>query len=365
MYGVTQRFLDALRASHKVRLWVDVYQRTPLVRLYRNVPISGGKVTIDASSQVRRTLDLTVSDPALMPTVNNLLAPHGHELWVLRGIEYPNGQVEWTPLGLFRVDAVNWDVGGGSFSITATDRSRHVADARFEAPRRSNTALTVPGQISQLVKDVISNAAVSDTTGSTTSTPDVTWERDRWEAIEELATSIGAEAYFGASADVKIRKVPAITDKVVWYVDAGETGVMVTGDRALSRESVYNVVVATGESTEGTTPAYGIAEDTDPASPTYIGGQFGRVPRFYASPLLATNSQAALAAATLLEKVRSLNRQLDLSCVPNPALDVGDVIQVRFPDGSVERHILDRIEVPLDATSPMALGTRTSRAEEE
>jgi hypothetical protein len=45
--------------------------------------------------------------------------------------------------------------------------------------------------------------------------------------------------------------------------------------------------------------------------------------------------------------------------VPNPALEAGDVIRVRFPDGSTETHLVDAFDVPLDADNAMNITTRS------
>src|SRR5688572_10172044 len=66
------------------------------------VSILAGAVTLDASADVRSTLDLTVDGTALWPTfANSLLAPYGNEIFVRRGIQYGIGVTEWVSLGYF------------------------------------------------------------------------------------------------------------------------------------------------------------------------------------------------------------------------------------------------------------------------
>jgi hypothetical protein len=60
-----------------------------------------------------------------------------------------------------------------------------------------------------------------------------------------------------------------------------------------------------------------------------------------------------------------MSRQLTLSCVPNPALDSGDVIRVRFPDGATETHLVDGFTVPLEPGSAMSIQTRSSQPQLE
>lgn len=369
MFGVSAGFLAALRTSHQAVVRVDSYTAGGLTRLASNLPIAEGAVTADASSQVRRTLDVTISDPGLMPYgETGVLSPYGTELYVLRGIRYPTGATEWCPLGMFRVDDVQRGLADQGVRVTGVDRSKAVADRRFEKPRRpTGGATTRVGWITTLVREVFTGLPATDTTGNTEPMPYPTpvWERERWGAIEELATSIGAEAFFDARGGLVIRSEPVITNPVAWWVDAGASGVLVDGARNISRERTYNVVVATGEPLGNFAPARAVVADTSPASPTRVDGPFGRVPRFYNSPLLRTTTQATKAATALLGRVRSLNRQLELSLVPNPALEPGDVIEVRLDDGSRERHLIDKVTCPLDPATAMSLSTRSTNPDEE
>ena len=127
--------------------------------------------------------------------------------------------------------------------------------------------------------------------------------------------------------------------------------------RRLTREGVYNGVVATGEGLDRETPVRAVVVDTDKTSPTYWYGPFGKVPRFFSSPLITTSGQAALAAATMLTKQLGLPYAVDLSLVPNPALEPYDPITVRYP-GRSEVHVLDRLTIPLTADGPLTASTR-------
>jgi len=131
------------------------------------------------------------------------------------------------------------------------------------------------------------------------------WDRDRDAAIVALLTSAGAELFFDDTGLIVARNQPRLTSALVWTVDAGESGVLLTADRERSRARTYNTVVVTCESIDGLVPwAPQIAYDDDPASPTYYLGPFGLVPYFYVSPLLTTTAQA-LAAAKTMERLLS------------------------------------------------------------
>jgi hypothetical protein len=164
---------------------------------------------------------------------------------------------------------------------------------------------------------------------------------------------------------VLVIKDPPDATSPVWEASAGRDGVLVTLQRSLGRDGVYNAVVATGEALDDTPPSYGVAYDLDPASPTYWNGPFGKVPRFYNSPLLTTDLQAATAAESLLAQSTGLPYAVDFSQIPNPALEPFDPVRVVYPVDRLstphrksETHILVRLGIPLTPNGVMAATTR-------
>lgn len=365
MFAVSAAFTEALRESHNVVLRLDAYRGGVL--LASDLPIAGGEVVCDATSQVRRELRVTVADPALAPGVDTaaILSPYGTDLAPYRGIRFPDGTVEWVPLGLFRVDKVHADLQAGVIGVTGPDRSKRVADDRFLLPAQSVTTNTVPAEIARLIHATLPAVTVADSTGSTTLAQLVTWEQDRWAAVEQLADAIGAEAFFDVAGNVVIRNPPVPAAATIgWWLDVGAHGVLIGGEQDTTRERTYNGVVVSGEQTDGTAPVAATVTDDDPASATYWSGPYGHVPMFYSSPLITTTAQAMAAAQTILNRTRGLVRQINLTAVPNPALEAGDVIGVLFPDGTAERHVVDSVTIPLDATTAMTVATRSGTPEQ-
>jgi hypothetical protein len=204
---------------------------------------------------------------------------------------------------------------------------------------------------------------VRDLTGNVSLTPALTWDRDRWSSLTDLALSIGAEIVFGVDGTALIQPVPKVTNTVVWTVNYNE--ITITGTRELDRSQTYNAVVASGERTDNVAPARAVAYDTNPSSPTYVGNPvgsspFGLVPAFYSSPVLTTTAACLKAATTILGRVRGMTRRVSFECIPNPAVDVGDVMRINLPDGSSEVHIIDSIQIPLSVDGTMRVTTRTS-----
>ena len=195
-------------------------------------------------------------------------------------------------------------------------------------------------------------------------------ERDRHQTLRDLVTSLGKIGYFDHRGIFVVRTASTVTGEPDWMIDAGRDGVLVKMSRAITREGIYNVVVASGEATDTSPPAHATVADLSATSPTRYGGPFGPVPRFYTSPFITSTQQARDAASVLLRKSLGLPYQVALASIPNPALEPDDVIQVRYlaSTGSLslrsEAHIIDEVTIPLDVNSPVTMRTRKQYGED-
>jgi hypothetical protein len=358
VYSVTPTFLAALRESHTAIAQVDAYLSGSLIA--SDMPISGGTVTVNSGTGVRRTLDVTITDRSLWTVLDTI----GVELYAYRGIRYPSGDTEMVPLGVFSLDQQSISVGptGGISVTSAPDRWARVQRAAFEQPTNSVSTNQIRYEISRLVTAAVSGISVTVNATSTATVGPLVWDQDRAGAAIDLATSIGAEVFFDVAGNLVIEDVPLLSQTPVWTVDASPSGVLISGDRARDRSRTYNVVVAYPSSVSGTSPyAPVVVADTDPTSRTYVGGPFGRVPYRYTTPAMTTSAQALVAAKALLNKVKGVNAQLSVNAVVNPALDRGDVITVLTPDDITELHLIDALTIPLDVATAQQITTRSSR----
>jgi hypothetical protein len=105
-------------------------------------------------------------------------------------------------------------------------------------------------------------------------------------------------------------------------------------------------------------PVHAIAIDAGERSPTRWGGPFGRVPRFYFSPLLTNAAQTRKAAETILRRSIGMPYSVDFGVIPNPALRPRHAVRVTQKDGNRERHIVETLTIPLDAVTTMTGTTR-------
>lgn len=360
MWPVSDRFLEALRGPHDAVAYADVYYANTLVMA--GLPVEDGSVSIDEGSDVRRTARVTVADPSLAPAdIIDMLSPFGTEIRLRRGIAFPDAE-ELVPLGVFRIDSAEQSTYDGGVDLELSDRTAYLQDARFLGPWSTPAGVRIVDEIATLVLDALPDVEIYDLTDSDDETVAAVWERDRWEAITTLATSVGAEVIFDPEGRAVIRPTPNDTSDPVWTIDAGPNGVMLDVATGLSREGVYNAVVALGEATtENTSPIVGRAVVT--LGPLAYGGPFGKVPRFFTSSFLTSPTQATNAALRILVRSVGFARRVDPSSIVNPALDAGDAVLIAAPVGPAVTHIVRQLEIPLGVTGEMPVGTRVPAVE--
>ncbi|MGY1579138.1 DUF5047 domain-containing protein [Streptomyces sp. MN13] len=360
MYPVSDRFIAQLAESHRVATQVELFLTNGRVV---DLEHTGGSVTVDRGQAIRRTCTVTIADPALIPrTPADQLATYGARLRISRGIDYGDGSSELVPLGVFRLDSVDGDVSEGPVTLAGKDLSAIVADDKFTSPYTATG--TVVGAVTALIQRSIPDAGVL---GQITDQPigkrtfDV--EADPWAGCQEIAAAAGAEVYANADGTFVIATLPdLLTATPVWAVEATEGGVYISGNRAMTSDGVHNGVLARGENTsENTAPVSYLATDDDPTSPTYWSGPFGRRPMFYSSSTLTTVNACAQAANLKLAAGKAPNASGDISSLPNPALEPGDVLRVMHEDGSRELHQVASFSVPLDVGGNFPISTISAK----
>lgn len=362
MQTISGAFLQALRQSHTPFARADLYSGNTL--LASDLPINDGTVNVDAGSPVRRTASVQIASSALIPwAATDSLAPYGNELAITLGVTYPDRSAEFVPVGRLRIDEAAISAGSQMITLQCSDRAKKLQEAQFLTPQQSITNRTIVSEITRLIVGALPGQVVANKTSATTLASLLTWSQDRWGAISDMATSIGAEVIFDPTGVALIRPVPTLKSIPVWAVDSGESGVMVSAQRTLTRQNVFNAVVARSDPADGTLPLQVIVLDSDPKSATRWTGPFGQVPTFYTSPLITTTAQATAAANSVLARSVGSAFSVNFASVPNPALDGGDVIQIVYPTGQVELHMIQTLSLSL-STGAMQGTTRSNKPDE-
>jgi hypothetical protein len=360
VWTITPTAQQVIGTSHSIA--VRATATTAALGIVSNIPVAGGSVTADATSQVRRTATVTISDPTTYFPSNplSILSPLGSELLVEYGIVIPGYGTEWIPLITGVIQDGTRVLPNGDLTISLADRSSHVAEDIFTSPTQIGGGSTTYVQaLVGLITHMYPSVVVLDSTANVTVCPTLEVNKDRWsDGVEQITLAVAAEAFFDQIGRLVVRPQPTLSGSIVWQVKAGVGGVLISRTDKASRELVYNQVVASGMRTDGTSPVYAIAQDTDPTSPTVYGGSFGARTRTYSSALLTTQAQATAAAAALLEQCRGYQADVTLTTVANPALEPGDVLKLPSATGSA-LYIVDKVTTGLDPGTAQQISCRS------
>lgn len=372
MRAVSSTFLQTIRGAHRsvfrARILSPGFTGTNPGPLNNDgsptnaVPVVSGNVVFDTKSDVNATLDILLKLD--WPSVSTSLgAPYGQEVFVERGVKHGGGTAEWVGLGYFRIDSVEQDdAPKGLVRLSGSDRMASIRDARPLQPVQYTSGISVGAVIDAVVGDAFGfgiTTVYDFSAYSTLLTSDHILEDDRIKFLNELTTAYGKIFYFDYLGRFVVKANPAITATPVFNINAGTMGVLCSMKRTISRDAVYNAVVATGEAVGEAPPVRGQALDLATTSPTYWFGPFGKVPRFFSSSFLTTSAQCDSAAASLLASSTGIPYVVDLGMVPNPALEGWDVVSVTYSDKVYyETHVLDTIVYPLAVEDRMTITTR-------
>ncbi|MER5501371.1 DUF5047 domain-containing protein [Streptomyces sp. NPDC002561] len=366
MQPVTPQFLMALTTSHAIS--VTVRAQLAGVITVADLPITDGSVTVDRGSKVRRTLSLTVADPKLLPwAATDPLAVYGQQLVVSRGIRMGNS-AESVPLGTFRISSVSGDTLDGPVTISGQSSECYLVDDKFMAPATTRGYATCVDAITYLIRQTLPDSVIVNATAGARNPACAVavWDAnsDRWDAVQQIALSMQANVYVDALDRFIIADIPdVLSSSVVWDIAEGEGGTLMSAARELTRTSVFNAVVASGENTAANNaPVSAVAYDNAPTSPTRWGGPFGRAPKFISSSLWTSAGQCQSAANYALFDAIASNVTTSITAIPNPALEAGDCLRVAH-SGKKELFIAQSFTVPLTAEGSASLTLRGGKEE--
>lgn len=374
MQQVTDAFKAEIVKSHVVYSYVDVV--SPSGQTTR-LTATGGNVQVDRTSDVRRRCSLDCIDPDgnLTPkTAASLLTPYGTEIRPYRGVKYTSGVLagsfEVVPLGVFRLSqaTVRDQVGGSpDISLDAYDLSRTVSRAKFADVYTVATGTNLVTAIQTIIQLSLPDTQFDTTATSMTATTPIVFDAssDPWQACQTIAQSVGMEVYFSATGRCKVAPpvdIDHLPAPVFSYVE-GNHCTMLDLEVVFTDDPGFNGVIVVGESADSTVPAVrSVMWDTEPSSPTYYLGPYGKVPMFITDSNITTQADADAAAAAALNQVLGFSSQLQITATVNPALDANDVIQItRDRSGVNAKYAIDSLTIPLNASSSASANLRQKR----
>jgi hypothetical protein len=349
------RFLNALMDPHHIfveaQLWYDDI-------LVDTLPLVSGSVSADRAGVVRRTATLAL-DPTVLanPTIAARLNPLGSIVKLWRGIRYPDNTAEYVQIFTGRIDVV--ETALNQVGLQCSDMASFVVDDRFFYPWQPYFENLVVDEVQAAIEDINFLSVVIDDTSDVIVGSGITYEEERAEAVSHLLKSIGLEWEADVDGVIHIKKLPAVIDDTtlpVWIIDSGDAGVLIDTTKSVDRQGVANIVTVTGEPEGGTEPAVGDWWDLDDTSPTYVYGPYGKVAVSFSGQTLRTTQAAVDRAAEMGAQLKAKTDQVQVTCVPNPKLKLGDVVRVFSARRKLDKmYYVQSFEMPLDPETPMTM----------
>lgn len=359
MYSVSPAFLTALKApSIVIATSITASDGSTLSAI-------DGSVTMDSRRNITRTASLELTATATMSAaqIYELVMTPGIEITIKRGLKLANGTIEYVPLGVFTTDGATINRStSGTVKWDGSDRSKKISRAKFTDPYQITAGTTLVNAATSLLQSRWGQTPVNFGSISDTITAQLVFEAgdnsDPWAQARKLFSDYGYDLNFDGNGTARAIAIPdPATAASVFDFGAGATNLVMGAESTGSLEKVYNGVIATGEGSDVSSPTRGEAWDTNPTSPTYYLGVYGKVPMFYSSPLLTSQALSQYAAITLLAKLKGRVDGLSWSTIVNPALEPLDVIQMTVK-GNTYKAVIDQLTIPLKATEPMTATAR-------
>lgn len=409
LHGLSATFLKAVTKEQRWKIKVEVHQAAGPFIADITQHVTAGSVTVDETAEIRRTCQLTLDgDPSLVPpqvltnnkmSIGEMLHPaKANELWIFRGVEYPDSTTEFAQLGVFRMSKPEIVDDGQNITITinGNDRASVVARLSWQKPYTlnattsnvlgnpgGNLAAVVQQTLQFLIGDIYPNLMyhlssdfafygtnIPFTYPVTTFGASPTSNSDPMSDLITFVAAAGAELFFDVQGNVVLRPIvnPLTTTVLdsVQFVE-GENCTMDQLTRTLDETTAYNGVILYCQGTGAAGPQRVAVWDTNADSPTYYKGPWGEVPYVMTTTLIPAGGDSQVVvqqkgfqmASQQLQLILGSFDSISFNTIPNPALQEGDCIQVQRDRLQVaDAYVISGMTIPLDPETDMSVTCR-------
>jgi hypothetical protein len=334
--------------------WID--RRSPYTR---QAPVFfDGAVRASLNSRVTRTLDLLVPESLYPWAATDLLNPYGTELRAFRGVRYGNSSPDEFPVFVGTIEEIS-PPQLGQCRIKGSDTALRVAGAGFVSPMPSQVGFLVVDEIERLILDANPLAQFGTHSTLTAVVPQLSYDSDRGQALDSLADAASANWYTLADGRYVVRRVPwtAPLTQVPLELSDRPGGTLLDAFPVRSTSGIYNQVTVMSDRPDGGPAFSATVSDTDPTSPTYVGGPFGVRSRQVRVTGAANQGQLAAFAAAVLARSKALTASWSMRCVPDASIELGDPLKPRFR-GHVATQFAVSFTIPLKPDADMQIQGR-------
>lgn len=350
MIGFSDEAL-AIIASRSYKYYVRASSWLGDQLLHDDVPIASGSEETDRSLTVPDRVTLGVprrKDGFDWSPIGDEhpLAANGQQLHIELGVGLDSNRVDWVGRGWFVIQ--DSEASGDQVDVTCVGRLSFIDEARLISPYQPTG--TIADTLRGLVEPglyVFIDPLLTDRSVPT----GINYDEDRLGAVLELLDAWPAAAYVNSWGFYNVQPAGFLeAADAALSLTNGVGGTVIQATAATTRDGGFDCVVARGTATDGG-QVQGVAYNLD--GPKSFGGTFNPlpVPYFFASPLLTTVDQCNDAAATVLARLkREAAQQFELTMVPNPALQVGDVVNITTAAFTDLRCSVEYLALPYTAS---------------
>lgn len=352
-FPVTDSQKAAFLGSHEMELKVQVLRGSQNMGEIKVVDTS---VSATYGTQGGRDAWIVVDrhyiDAGLLDPLSDVVAIH-------TGI--PN--VVSVPLFVGRVDETS-ETSDGLTRVQLLSSGGEAIRAQFEQPWVAGVAGTLASaEITRILQTINASWGVDTSRANLNVIPGgLVWEIDPGQALDQLAQ--------GASLIWQPDRVGSFTVySNPWYIGPilasesvvtlydGQDGVLVEVEKSKSRIGIYNSVTVVTERVNNTPPIRVTVRDTNPLSPTYWGGLFGKQNLVLKNQTPEITGDSLQLALRVLRQSLALQQNFVISMPDMPLLDPGDVFTLWYQD-VVYLLVVESVDYSTRADQPTVIGAR-------
>lgn len=304
--------------------------------LAASIPIISGRLSAVTTSKVPESVSFVVPEVVdgfswVPDSPTHPLARFGQQIDLGIDVVSPiTGDINHWRLGRFMVHDWAHDDLARTVTVSCIGLLSRAQEARFLIPEVPRSGGTLGSEFRRLMVPGV--PVWID--GGLTDRPcpqSFQWQQERIDALFDIADAWPARLRTDRWGTVNLlAPLPAVPDPI-WHLTDGEGGTLVSAPRSDTRDGLFNVVVVTSSATDTTamSPIRAVAQvTTGPLAVTDDGTGYGRVVKYFASPIIVTQGQAQATADTMRTEASRPAVTVTVHCVPDPRIGIDDAIAV-------------------------------------
>lgn len=296
------------------------------------VPVMGGNLTVDSTKAVPELLTFVVPrwdgrDWYPADDTDHPLSAYGQQVELSIVITSAKTGVEYeVKIGRYLIQSAHL-TSTMDVEVQAVGLLQVVADARLITPLAPRSNGTFASEFRRLAPAGIT-AQIDDALIDRRIPQSFEWAEDRLAAWYEIADAWPAQLRVDAWGQAVLSPpLPDIPAPVITVKD-GDEGTLIADERTVTRDGVYNVVVARSSATDDPNkpPLQAVARQT--TGPLAVG-TFGEVVKYWTTPLNPNLGSLQKSAATILKNSLRPARVVPVTMLADPRIELDDPVEVR------------------------------------